>query len=67
MAKTSPGAECLEFDRMERAAVITVRMPKKLHAALTELAYQRRKSINLFCVETLVAEIEKAKAEEAKS
>lgn len=36
-----------------RVAVVTVRVPVALHAALKEAAYQERTSLNKFCVEAL--------------
>ncbi len=43
-----------------KLAVITVRVPPIFHAALKELAWSRKQSLNQLCVKVLQAELDKA-------
>ncbi|MBN2022417.1 MAG: hypothetical protein JW809_06445 [Pirellulales bacterium] len=41
-------------DQQEPTAVITVRIPRSMHEALTEEAYQRKTTLNKLCISKLV-------------
>lgn len=55
--------EAREAQRNEPSAVITVRLPQRLHRRLKEIAEQRERSLNQFCIDALVRAVSSHSAE----